>query len=108
MDHPLIGTERPSPSRRDFAAARRAAYVPELAREGSASSKERLERHLAALVPSATATATRPAPTYQDVAQATALLREITPRSGAAARPMGTRRFWLLAPLRSVRRWFGF
>lgn len=108
MDHPLIGTERPSPSRRDFAAARRAAYVPELAREASASSSERLERHLAALAPSATATATRPAPTHRDVAQATALLREITPRSGAAARPTGTRRFWLLAPLRSVRRWFGF
>jgi hypothetical protein len=41
------------------------------------------------------------------VAQATALLREITPRSGAAAPPRPSR-FSLLAPLRSVRRWFGF
>jgi len=105
----LIGNERPGPSRRDFSAARRSAYVPELARETSPSSSERLERHLAALAPSATATATRPAPTHRDVAQATALIREIAPRSGAAARPAtGSRRFSLLAPLRSVRRWFGF
>ncbi|WP_212530397.1 hypothetical protein [Actinospica durhamensis] len=109
MDHPLIGNERPGPSRRrDFAAARRAAYVPELAREPSASSSERLERHLAALAPASTATATRPAPTQRDVAQATALLREITPRSGTAVTSQGPRRFSLLAPLRSVRRWFGF
>lgn len=111
MDHPLIGNERPGPSRRDFSAARRAAYVPEIARETSPSSSERLERHLAALAPSATATATatRPAPTHLDVAQAAALIREIAPRSGAAARPdTGSHRFSLLAPLRSVRRWFGF
>jgi hypothetical protein len=109
MDHPLIGNERPGPSRREFAAARRTAYVPELGRESSPSSSERLERHLAALAPSpsAAATATRPAPTHLDVAQATALLREIAPRSGTAAL-RSTRRFSLLAPLRSVRRWFGF
>lgn len=107
MDHSLIRNERPAPSRRDFAAARRAAYVPEIVRDSS-SSAERLERHLAALAPAATATVTRPAPTHRDVAQATALLREIAPRSGTAAAARTGRRFSLLAPLRSVRRWFGF
>jgi hypothetical protein len=108
MDHSLIRNERPAPSRRDFAAARRAAYVPEIVRDSSSSSAERLERHLAALAPAATATATRPVPTHRDVAQATALLREVAPRSGTAAAARSSRRFSLLAPLRSVRRWFGF
>ena len=110
MDHPLIGNERQS-ARQNFAATRRTAYVPPLnLAAGKKGSGERLERHLAAVAPSAgTAVATRPAPTRGDVAQATALLREITPRSGAEAAAAPTRRrLSLLAPLRSVKRWFGF
>jgi hypothetical protein len=108
MDHPLIGNERPGAARASFAAARRGAYVPPLNLETSRGS-ERLERHLAAVAPSATALAGRPAPTRNDVDQATALLREITPRSGAqAAAAPSPRRFSLRAPLRSVKRWFGF
>jgi hypothetical protein len=109
MDHPLIGNERPGSARRSFAAARRTAYVPPLNLEPSQGSRDRLERHLAAVAPSATAVATRPAPTIGEVAQATALLREITPTSGASASsaPTSRRRLSLLAPLRSVRRWFG-
>lgn len=108
MDHPLIGNERSGSARQDFAAARRTAYVPPLDLGPGKGSRERLERHLAAVAPSATAVATRPAPTPGDVAQATALLREITPRSGTGAAAPARRRFSLLAPLRSVRRWFGF
>ena len=109
MDHPLIGNERPGTARQNFAAARRSAYVPPLDLESGRSSGERLERHLAAVAPSATALATRPAPTRGDVDQAAALLREIAPRSGAAASASpAPRRFSLRAPLRSVRRWFGF
>ena len=106
MDHPLIGTERAGTPRQSFAAARRSAYVPPLNLEASKGSSERLERHLAAVAPSATAVATRPVPTRGDVDQAAALLREITPRSGASV--PAPRRFSLRAPLRSVRRWFGF
>lgn len=110
MDHPLIGNERPGAARASFAAARRHAYVPPLDLETSSrGSGERLERHLAAVAPAATAVATRPVPTRGDVDQATALLREITPRSGAqAAGGRSPRRFSLRAPLRSVKRWFGF
>lgn len=110
MDHPLIGNERPGTARQNFAAARRTAYVPPLNLEsGAKRAGERLERHLAAVAPSATAVATRPAPTRGEVDQAAALLREITPSSGAAAavRPVRSR-FSLRAPLRSVKRWFGF
>ena len=106
MDHPLIGNERPGAARANFAAARRGAYVPPLDLGGSRGSGERLERHLAAVAPSAAAVATRPVPTRGDVDQATALLREITPRSGPTAPER--RRFSLRAPLRSVKRWFGF
>ena len=109
MDHPLIGNERPGAARQNFAAARRTAYVPPLNLGSGKSSGERLERHLAAVAPSATAVATRPVPTRGDVDQAAALLREITPSSGAAAAMRSTpRRFSLRAPLRSVKRWFGF
>jgi hypothetical protein len=109
MDHPLIGNERPGSAQRNFAAARRTAYVPPLNLKPSAGSRDRLERHLAAVAPSATAVATRPAPTVGEVAQATALLREITPRSGAAiSSAPARRRISLFAPLRSVKRWFGF
>lgn len=106
MDHPLIGNERPGTARQNFAAARRGAYVPPLNLDAGRS-RERLERHLAAVAPSATAVAVRPAPTRLEVDQAAALLREITPGSGAAVRP-APRRFSLRAPLRSVKRWFGF
>ncbi|HEX4788480.1 MAG TPA: hypothetical protein VH372_08465 [Actinospica sp.] len=110
MDHPLIGNERPGTARQNFAAARRTAYVPPInLTSGSKSAGERLERHLAAVAPAATAVATRPVPTRGDVDQAAALLREITPRSGAAAAArLSPRRFSLRAPLRSVKRWFGF
>ena len=110
MDHPLIGNERPGSAQRNFAAARRTAYVPPMNLEPSAGSRARLERHLAAVAPSATAVATRPAPTVGEVAQATALLREITPRSGGtiSAPTPARRRLSLFAPLRSVKRWFGF
>ena len=109
MDHPLIGNERPGSAQRSFAAARRTAYVPPLNLNPSKGSGERLERHLAAVAPSATAVATRPAPTLGEVAQATALLREITPRSSGSvsSAPTSRRRLSLFAPLRSVRRWFG-
>jgi hypothetical protein len=108
MDHPLIGNERRG-ARASFAATRRNAYVPPLNLETSRASSERVERHLAALAPSATAVAVRPAPTRRDADQAVALLREIAPRSGAqAASAQGGRRFSLRAPLRSVKRWFGF
>jgi hypothetical protein len=106
MDHPLIGSERAGSPRQSFAAARRSAYVPPLSLETSKGSSERLERHLAALAPSATAVATRPLPTRGDIDQAAGLLREIMPRPGAAL--PAPRRFSLRAPLRSVRRWFGF
>jgi hypothetical protein len=108
MDHPLIGNERSGAARQNFAAARRGAYVPPLNLEAGKRSGERLERHLAAVAPSATAVATRPVPTRGDVDQAAALLREITPRSGAVAAAARPRRFSLRAPLRSVKRWFGF
>jgi len=110
MDHPLIGNERPGSAQRNFAAARRTAYVPPLNLNPSRGSGERLERHLAAVAPSATAVATRPAPTLNEVAQATALLREITPRSSGSVSSTQTarRRLSLFAPLRSVKRWFGF
>jgi hypothetical protein len=110
MDHPLIGNERPGSAQRNFAAARRTAYVPPLNLKPSAGSRDRLERHLAAVAPSATAVATRPAPTVGEVAQATALLREITPRSGGtiSASTPARRRLSLFAPLRSVKRWLGF
>ena len=109
MDHPLIGNERSGSAQQTFAAARRTAYVPPLNLKPSKGSGERLERHLAAVAPSATAVATRPAPTLGEVAQATALLREITPRSSGSvsSAPTSRRRLSLLAPLRSVRRWFG-
>jgi hypothetical protein len=108
MDHPLIGSERRGGARQSFAAARRGAYVPPLNLETSrGATGERLERHLAAVAPSATAVATRPAPTRVEVDQAAALLREITPRSGAATAQAPRRRFSLSAPLRSVKRWFG-
>ena len=108
MDHPLIGNERRG-TRASFTAARRTAYVPPLNLETSRASSERLERHLAALAPSATAVATRPAPTRLEAEQATALLREITPRAGAQSAAARARpRFSLRAPLRSVKRWFGF
>ena len=108
MDHPLIGNERRG-TRASFAAARRNAYVPPLNLETSRASSERVERHLAAVAPSATAVALRPAPTRHEAEQAAALLREIAPRSGAqAASARGRRRFSLRAPLRSVKRWFGF
>ena len=110
MDHPLIGNERPGSAQRNFAAARRTAYVPPLNLKPSKGSGERLERHLAAVAPSATAVATRPAPTLGEVAQATALLREITPRLSGSVSAVSTprRRLSLFAPLRSVKRWFGF
>jgi len=110
MDHPLIGNERPGTARQNFAASRRAAYVPPLNLNPAKGSGERLERHLAAVAPSATAVASRPVPTLGEVAQATALLREITPRSSGSVSnaPTSRRRLSLFAPLRSVKRWFGF
>ncbi|MBR7830028.1 hypothetical protein KDK95_27240 [Actinospica sp. MGRD01-02] len=109
MDHPLIGNERHGSARQSFAAARRTAYVPPLNLESSQGSRERLERHLAAVAPSATAVATRPAPTRDEVTQAAALLREITPRGDALSSVSSSRRgLSLFAPLRKVRRWFGF
>jgi hypothetical protein len=109
MDHPLIGNERHGSPRQNFAAARRTAYVPPLNLEPSKGSRERLERHLAAVAPSATAVATRPVPTRDEVTQATALLREITPRGDSLSTvPASRRRLSLFAPLRKVRRWFGF
>jgi len=108
MDHPLIGNERHGSARQSFAAARRTAYVPPINLEASKGSRERLERHLAAVAPSATAVASRPAPTQGEVAQAAALLREITPRGTGVTVPAERRRVSLFAPLRKVRRWFGF
>jgi hypothetical protein len=109
MDHPLIGNERHGSARQNFAATRRTAYVPPLNLEPSAGSRERLERHLGVVAPSATAIATRPVPTRDEVTQAAALLREITPRGDhLASVPASRRRLSLFAPLRKVRRWFGF
>lgn len=108
MDHPLIGNERHGSPRQNFAANRRTAYVPPLNLEPSQGSRERLERHLGVVAPSATAVATRPAPTQGEVAQAAALLREITPRGAGVTVPAARRRVSLFAPLRKFRRWFGF
>lgn len=88
----MIGAER-------FEAVRRTAYVPPISVGGSAV-KDRLERHLAVLVPDGT----DPEPARLGVAQTTQLLREITPRPAAPTQ----RRMWLNAPLRKFKRWIGF
>ncbi len=111
MDHPISAAEH-------FAAARRGAYVPPI---GIAvpGVQDRLERHLATLVPDsrgaearAADAATRPDarpragadPVRLGVAQTAQLLRDITPRPTAPTR----RRMSVLAPLRSFKRWIGF
>ena len=92
MDHPMIGAER-------FEAVRRTAYVPPVSVGGPAVN-DRLERHLAILVPEDP----DPEPSRLGVAQTAQLLRDITPRPAAPTR----RRLWLHAPLRSFKRWIGF
>lgn len=99
MDHPLIGTQ-------PFAAARRAAYVPPVSVGGRAVA-DRLERHLAVLVPDRPGHP--PGTAVDDAArigadQTVRLLREITPRPTVPAR----RHMSLRAPLRSFKRWIGF
>ncbi|MGH6656921.1 MAG: hypothetical protein ACRDVE_17145 [Actinocrinis sp.] len=104
MDHPMIGAEH-------FQAARRSAYVPPVS-VGGAAVKDRLDRHLAVLVPEGADPARiavgRGLPTGEParlgVAQTAQLLREITPRPSAPTR----RRISLRAPLRSFKRWIGF
>jgi hypothetical protein len=102
MDHPMIGAER-------FEAARRTAYVPPISVGGRAV-KDRLDRHLATLVPEG-ADPARPGLGLPEgesarlgAAQTVQLLREITPRPSAPTR----RRLSLRAPLRSFKRWIGF
>jgi hypothetical protein len=103
MDHPMIGAER-------FEAVRRTAYVPPISVGGRAVN-ERLDRHLAVLVPEGADPARsggRGLPTGEPArlgaAQTVQLLREISPRPAAVPR----RRLSLRAPLRSFKRWIGF
>ena len=104
MDHPISAAEH-------FAAARRGAYVPPVG-VGVPAVQDRLERHLATLVPEAGPGGPVPRPRATGasdpvrlgVAQTTQLLRDITPRPTAPTR----RRMSLLAPLRSFKRWIGF
>ncbi len=88
----MIGAER-------FEAARRAAYVPPIS-VGGAAVRDRLDRHLAVLVPEGA----DPEPSRLGVAQTAQLLRDITPRPAAPTH----RRLSLRAPLRSFKRWIGF
>lgn len=97
----MIGAER-------FEAARRAAYVPPIS-VGGAAVRDRLDRHLAVLVPEGADPAHGlglPAgePARVGVAQTAQLLRDITPRPAAPTH----RRLSLRAPLRSFKRWIGF
>jgi hypothetical protein len=102
MDHPMIGAER-------FEAVRRTAYVPPIT-VGASAVRDRLDRHLAVLVPEGAdaARGARPLPaadpTRLGAAQTVQLLREITPRPAAPTR----RKLSLRAPLRSFKRWIGF
>jgi hypothetical protein len=102
MDHPMIGAER-------FEAVRRTAYVPPVSVGGRAV-KDRLDRHLAVLVPEGADPASgglglpTGEPARLGAAQTVQLLREITPRPSAPTR----RRLSLRAPLRSFKRWIGF
>jgi hypothetical protein len=104
MDHPMIGAEK-------FEAARRGAYVPPIIVGGRAV-KDRLDRHIAALVPEVadprlvrtSGAARTDSATAVGAAQTIELLREITPRPSAPTR----RRISLRAPLRSFKRWIGF
>jgi hypothetical protein len=92
MDHPMIAAEA-------FEAARRGAYVPPVTVGGRAV-KDRLDRHIAALVPESA----DPRSAGAGAAQTVELLREITPRPSAPTH----RRMSLRAPLRSFKRWIGF
>jgi hypothetical protein len=102
MDHPMIGAER-------FEAVRRTAYVPPI-NVGGRAVKDRLDRHLAVLVPEGADPAHAGLgvplgePARLGAAQSVQLLREITPRPAAPTR----RRLSLRAPLRSFKRWIGF
>jgi hypothetical protein len=104
MDHPMIKAET-------FEAARRGAYVPPITVGGRAV-KDRLDRHIAALVPEVAdpRLVRTPAAPHTDsakaagAAQTVELLREIMPRRSAPTR----RRMSLRAPLRSFKRWIGF
>lgn len=93
------------------AARRRTAYVPPVTVGGRAV-KDRLDRHLAVLVPEG-ADPTRaglglpvaePGRLGVGAAQTVQLLREITPRPTA---PSTRRKLSLRAPLRSFKRWIG-
>jgi hypothetical protein len=104
MDHPMI-----SPDRFE-AARRRTAYVPPV-NVGGRAVKDRLDRHLAVLVPEGADPArpgrlplAEPARLGIGAAQTVQLLREITPRPAAPTR----RKLSLRAPLRSFKRWIGF
>ena len=104
MDHPMIKAEA-------FEAARRGAYVPPITVGGRAV-RDRLDRHIAALVPEvadprlvrASAVPHADSTKAAGAAQTVELLREITPRPSAPTR----RRMSLRAPLRSFKRWIGF
>jgi hypothetical protein len=105
MDHPMISTDRFE------AARRRTAYVPPVSVGGRAV-KDRLDRHLAVLVPEGADPAragrglpiAEPARLGAGAAQTVQLLREITPRPAAPTK----RKLSLRAPLRSFKRWIGF
>lgn len=93
------------------AARRRTAYVPPV-NVGGRAVKDRLDRHLAVLVPEGAdparpghvLPATEPTRLGIGAAQTVQLLREITPRPAAPTR----RKLSLRAPLRSFKRWIGF
>lgn len=109
MDHPITGADR-------FETARRAAHVPPVT-VGVRSVAERLDRHLAVLVPeppqldsatvSSAAAARGRESTRLGAAQTVQLLREISPRTASSAAAPPKRRFSLFAPLSSFKRWIG-
>ncbi len=107
MDHPMISSDRFE------AARRRTAYVPPVSVGGRAV-KDRLDRHLAVLVPEGAdpALAGHGLPAAETArlgagaAQTVQLLREVTPRPTAPSTRQ--RRLSLRAPLRSFKRWIGF
>jgi hypothetical protein len=94
-----------------FEAARRGAYVPPV-NVGGRAVRDRLDRHLTALVPESadprlvrTSGGVRTdSARLAGAAQTVELLREITPRPSAPTK----RRISLRAPLRSFKRWIGF
>ncbi|GAA4790124.1 hypothetical protein GCM10023329_47170 [Streptomyces sanyensis] len=63
---------------------------------GSGAASTRLDRHLAVLG--------GPAVPQREAAEATLLMRELTSRDASHARPNGTARVSLFAPLRRLRR----